>query len=493
MDGGAKQGILGGFPRPPPGGSEPSAGVGTLVPESSPVRSPTIARLLALVPWLGLSLPAGADGDAPTAPTETIRLAESPSLSADGARLAFAWRGDIWLASGTGGPAQRLTTHPANDRAPHFAPDGRRLAFTSNRTGADQTFVLDLEGGEPVQITRHSEGSACQGWFPDGRDLLVAGRRDHDHDRPERFFRVAATAGAPQRLLFDDWGYDGAISPDGKRLAFVRQGTGWSRKGYRGSQAAQVWVHDLAGGAFQRLSKGPHEERWPLWSPDGASLRLVSGEDGTRNLVSVDVAHGSRACLTSFVDDGVVSPTASADGRVFVFRVLFDLYRLELGSGKPPALLTFTVSGEATAEPERRDELAKAAQVAFSPDGREVAFTAGGDLWVMDTELREPKRVTSTPEEERDPVFSSDYQTLVFVSDAGGRTDLWKAVRAQPERWWWQNEEFTLARLTDDAVAESTPRLTPDGATLLYARAPGELWKRPLAGGEALRLTTGFD
>jgi Tol biopolymer transport system component len=386
-----------------------------------------------------------------------------------------------------------LTTHPAIDRSPHFAPDGRRLAFTSNRTGADQTFVLDLEGGEPVQITRHSEGSACQGWFPDGRELLVAGRRDHDHDRPERFFRVAATPGAPQRLLFDDWGYDGAISPDGKRLAFVRQGTGWSRKGYRGSQAAQVWVHELASDSFQRLSKGPHEERWPRWSPDGASLRLVSGEDGTRNLVSVDVAHGSRACLTSFVDDGVVSPTASADGRVFVFRVLFDLYRLELGSGKPPVLLAFTAAGEPTAEPERRDELAKAAQVAFSPDGREVAFTAGGDLWVMDTELREPRRVTSTPEEERDPVFSPDYQTLVFVSDAGGRTDLWKAVRAQPERWWWQNDEFTLARLTDDAVAEGTPRLTPDGATLLYARAPGELWKLPLAGGEALRLTTGFD
>jgi tricorn protease len=422
---------------------------------------------------------------------EVMRLVEGPALSPDGTELAFAWRGDVWLAASTGGPARRLTAHPANDRGPRFAPDGRRLAFTSNRTGADQVFVLDLSGGEPVQVTRHSEGSVCQGWFPDGKELLVAGRRDHDHDRPERFLRVEARPGAKERLLFDDWGYDGTLSPDGTRLAFVRQGTGWSRKGYRGSQAAQVWVHALGTERFDRVSKGPHEERWPLWAPDGASLRLVSGEDGTRNLISVDLAHGSRACLTSFVDDGVTFPTCSADGRVFVFRVLADLYRFEPGT--PPRRLELRALGEPSAEALRREELTKASEVAFSGDGREVAFCAGGDIWVMDTELREPRRVTDTPEEEREPLFSHDFQTLFYVSDRDGRTDLWRAERKDCACWWWQNETFTHARITDDVAAEGMPRLTPDGATLLYTRSPGTLWKRPVAEGEPTQVVDGWD
>jgi Tol biopolymer transport system component len=253
-----------------------------------------------------------------------------------------------------------------------------------------------------------------------------------------------------------------------------------------------VWVHDLAAGTFRRLSKGPHEERWPLWSADGRSLWISSEEDGTRNLVSIDVEHGSRACLTTLVDDGVLFPTASSDGKVVVFRRLFDLWRFEPGTGKPPEPLTFTAPGDPTVEPTRREELVKASEATTSADGREVAFIAGGDVWVMDTELREPRRVTDTPEEERDPVFSPDLQALVFVSDAGGRTDLWKAACADCDRWWWQNGEFKLTRITDDAVAESEPRFTPDGSTLLYTRVPGDLWKVPWQGGTPERLVTGF-
>lgn len=450
-----------------------------------------LAGLLALAALPGLR--AGTADPAAAGPGTPMRLVEGPCLSPDGTRLAFAWRGDLWLAPSTGGSATRLTAHPASDRHPRFSPDGRRLAFTSNRSGADQAWLLDLAGGEPQQVTTHSEGAQVQGWFPDGQHLLVLGRRDHDHARPERLLRVAAQPGAREELLFDDWGYDAAVSPDGTRLAFVRQGTGWSRKGYRGSQAAQVWVHELGSERFTRLSQGPHEERWPSWTPDGKGLRVASGEDGTRNLVLVDLARGSRACLTSFVDDGVVAPTSSADGKVLVFRVLFDLWRLEPGSGTPPQRLDLRWEGEPVGEDTRRDELGKAQDVAFSADGREVAFTSGGDVWVMDTELREPRRITDTPEEEREPCFAPDFQSLVFVSDAGGRTDLWRATRKDASRWWWQNEAFALERLTDDPQAESTPTFTADGEMLVYGRGPGDLWRKPAAGGDATRLVTGFD
>jgi tricorn protease len=123
----------------------------------------------------------------------------------------------------------------------------------------------------------------------------------------------------------------------------------------------------------------------------------------------------------------------------------------------------------------------RAAQAAFSDDGREIAFIANGDVWVMDTELREPVQVTSTPEEERDPVFSPDFGTLVFVSDAGGQCDLWKATRADPKRYWWQNREFELTKLTNDAPAEWGPRFTPDGR-LAFVALRGDIWTMKLDG-----------
>lgn len=465
------------------------------MPTPPPAAAPRRGRLLLAALAAGLLAPGAppAAGDGPPAGAERVRLAESPSLSPDGSTLAFAWRGDVWLAPAGGGAARRLTSHPATERHPRFAPDGRALAFTSNRTGTDQVYVQALAGGEPRALTRHSEGAVCQGWFPDGQRVLVLGRRDHAAERPERLLSVPVDGSGRETLLFDGHGYDGQISPDGRHLAFVRHGQPWTRKGYRGSAAAQVWVHELGTPSFRRLSQGPHEERWPLWSPDGRAVWLVSEEDGTKNLVAVDLEHGSRANLSALRDDGVTFPCRSGDGRTVVFRRLGDLLALDLGAGPQPRTLDLWAEGDRTTERVRREELVKAAQAAFSGDAREVAFTAGGDVWVMDTELREPRRVTDTPEEERDPVFSPDLQSLVYVSDAGGRTDLWRAVRTAPERWWWQQSAFTCTRLTDDEAVEQDPRLTPDGTTLLYTRTPGDLWRRPLAGGEPVRLLQGFD
>ena len=105
--------------------------------------------------------------------------------------------------------------------------------------------------------------------------------------------------------------------------------------------------------------------------------------------------------------------------------------------------------------------MATATDVAFSKDGLEIAFIAGGDLWVMDTELKEPRQVTRTPEEERDPVFSPKGDAILFVSDQGGQTDLWKAERADAAKDWWLNTAFKLDQLSHDTEVESTSSSAP--------------------------------
>jgi tricorn protease len=84
---------------------------------------------------------------------ETIRLANNPALSPDGSLLAFDWNGDIWLAPSSGGEAKPRTQHSGRDTHPRFSPDGKEIAFVSDRDGSTQVYVVPTNGGTPQQLT----------------------------------------------------------------------------------------------------------------------------------------------------------------------------------------------------------------------------------------------------------------------------------------------------------------------------------------------------
>jgi tricorn protease len=429
---------------------------------------------------------------------EPIRLASDPTLSPDGKTLVFAWRGDLWSVPTAGGTAKALTTHPASDRSPLFSPDGKTIAFVSNREGSDQVYTMPAGGGAPTQLTFHTSGYGLEDWYPDGKSLLASGRRDHGWNARQavRFFKIAADKRGPETMVFDTYGADAKISPDGKKLLFTREGEQWWRKGYRGSQASQVWMADLDPATptptFSALLQTDRSNRAPLWKPDGSGFYYV-GQNGTAgNLMEHALGNGAPKALTQFGDDLVVMPCISRDGGTVVFRHLFDLYRWSPGAGGTPAKIDVVFDGDSAPVSIQRRVLTQATQAAFTDDGLEIAFIAGGDLWVMDTELREPRQVTNTPEEERSPQFSPDGQTLLFLSDAGGQSDLHVATRADAAKYWWQNETFKTAKLTNDGEAESNPQYRPDGRQIAFVKGRGELWTMDADGKNAKRILGGF-
>jgi tricorn protease len=407
---------------------------------------------------------------------EVIRLANNPALSPDGKTLAFDWDGDIWSVPAAGGVARRLTQHPARDREPRFSPDGGQLAFVSERSGSPQVQVMPSGGGTPRQLTFHTAGYSLQEWCPDGKRLLVNAVRDHFWRHAERFFTVSIESRQAEQLVFDDYGHNGCLSPDGKRLLFAREGPAWWRKGYHGSQASQIWLYDLDSKSFRRVLDEDTGCRWPLWKPDGKGFYYISARSGSANLWEHDLASGASQQLTHFTDDSVVFPCISRDGSTVVFRHLFDLYRLCPGRDKEPQRIDLRHASDPVKDRVERRVLRQASEAAFTADGLDIAFIAGGDLWVMDTELREPKPVTATAEEERHPVFSPDGQTLLFVADRDARSDIWRAVRADRSRPWWQNDRFTLERLTDDGEVKKSLKFSPGGKSLAYLRGRGDLW-----------------
>jgi Tol biopolymer transport system component/C-terminal processing protease CtpA/Prc len=421
-----------------------------------------------------------------------IRLPAGLSLTPDGSTLVLSWRGDLWRCASTGGAARRLTFHPAPDTRPCVSPDGTQVAFTSTRTGSEQVFVLPLEGGTPRQVTQHSEGSRVVGWFPDGRSVLVWSRRDADWHAAGRLYRRPLDPDEPARMVFDARCGRGTVSPDGHWLAFTRGGMGWMRKGYHGALASQLWLYNLRTGAFRRLGRGDRGALWPLWAPDSRTLYYVAEDDGTWNLWSRDVQGGPPTQITHLKDDGVAAPTLSADGHVLVYRRLFDVFRLDLPAGGAPVPVRVVDPGPPTVQLATHVTRTRATQVAFTRDAREIAFVAGGDVWVMDTVLREPRRITRTAAEERDPVFAPDGHSLFFVSDALGSTDVWRARRTDEDAWWWQNETFDVTRVTHDAPADGNLRVTPDGKRLAWLKG-SDLWSMALDGSDARRHVRSFE
>lgn len=222
---------------------------------------------------------AGAAGAA-----EEIRLPANPSLGPKGRRLAFTWRGDIWLADL--GPvkeaepgddpkplsARLMTRHPARERDPAIDPRGKRLAFISNRTGVDQVWIMAIDGSTaPTQLTFHSEGVRKVDWMPDGRALLISAVRDHFWRHTARFFLIKPEPRSPETLLFDATGRTGSPTADGRSLLFIREGVQWWRKGYTGPRASQIWRYDRDGERFTELVREPGGARFPIARPEAAA------------------------------------------------------------------------------------------------------------------------------------------------------------------------------------------------------------------------------
>src|SRR5205085_5610674 len=159
---------------------------------------------------------------------------------------------DLWAAKDDGTQPRRLTAHPSASVHPRFSPDGKWIAFTAARYGNDDVFVMPAEGGEARRLTYHSAGDTVVGWTRDSKKVLFSSARGRVYPGIPSLYEVPVDGG-PEEAVPTDWGYWGSYSPDGKRLAFNRHPMVWSRKHYRGSYAADLWVLDVDGRNFRKL------------------------------------------------------------------------------------------------------------------------------------------------------------------------------------------------------------------------------------------------
>ncbi|HST92550.1 MAG TPA: amidohydrolase family protein [Brevundimonas sp.] len=444
----------------------------------------------------------------------------SVDVSPDGRTIAFDMLGDIYVMPIAGGEARAIASGVAWDMQPKWSPDGRHIAFTSDRGGGDNIWVMDADGSNMLQISREKFRLLSQpDWSPDG-EFIVA--RKH--------FTSSRSLGAGEMWMYHRSGGDGvqmtekrtpqkdtgepAFSPDGRYLYFSDDATPGTTFEYSKDVNTQIYVIrrlDRETGEIDPYVTGPGGSIRPTPSPDGKSLAFIRRVRYQSTLYVMDIESGRETPVFSGLDRDLqetwaihgVYPAISwtPDNRSIVFWAGGKIQRVDVASGAVSDIpfhvadtrrVQDAVRFPVEVAPERFDvKMIRWARP--SPDGSQVVFEALGNLWIRDLPTGTPRRLTRQSDHfELYPNWSRDGRSIVYTT--------------------WDDEDFGSVRVVPASGGEGRavtarpghyvePTFSPDGRAIVYrtvsdgfltsalwSRDPG-VYRIPTAGGEPEFIT----
>lgn len=365
--------------------------------------------------WIGLQVPLGSVSEA--------RLVRYPHYH--GGRIAFTYLADIWVADDSGGNIRRLTVNRARDVHPRFSPDGKWVAFSSDRNGNLDVFVMPAEGGTAKALTSHSADDTVLTWSRDSRAILFASNRAEDF--VGKLYTVGLEGGMPVNIGAD-MGVWATYSPDGSRVAINRHGQLYWRKYYRGANATEVTVMDIAAKRFHDLTDFAGLDSWPMWARDG-HIYFVSDREGSglTNIWRVSDKGGKAEQVTTFKAGDVRWPSISDDGRTIVFEHDFGIWKLDVATRKAAAV-PLMIAAETQENPtEVRTFSSEVDDYDLEPSGQRIAFSIHGEVFTAPTEEGELTQITDGAARDRDVSYAPDGTRVAYVSDRTGREEIYLA------------------------------------------------------------------
>ena len=454
-------------------------------------RAPVLVAI-ALSAVIALAGPAAADPDL------WLRY---PAISPDGGTVVFSHRGDLWRVPADGGRAIPLTVHAAHEFMPVWSPDGSKIAFASDRYGNYDIFVMPAAGGPATRLTFHSADDFPSSFAPDGEHVLFAsGRLDsrtmvgypRNSAQPE-LYAVALAGGMPQLVLTTPAMY-AAWNPAGTLLAYSDEKgleSEW-RKHDDSSFARDLWLYDAASGQHTRLTEPGADDRQPVWAPGGEALYYLSERDGTFNVWRLALEEGAEPeQLTFHSIHPVRFLSVSNDG---------DLcYGWDGGVWVRPSGATDSRKLEIDIAADRRHNEVEHVDVAreisdfdLSPDGKEIAFVARGEVFVTSTAHGDTRRITSTPEQERSVSFHPDGRSLIYASERGGSWNIYRTdLTDDNEPSFFNATAFEEKPVLETGLETFQPHFSPDGKEVAYLEQRTALKVLNLASGESRTILPG--
>lgn len=399
-------------------------------------------------------------------------------ISPQGDKIAFCYKGDVYVVPVGGGKAMQLTTTSSYETTPVWSPDGKTLAFATDRNGNYDVYVVSSEGGVAQRVTTNSAYETPLAFSPDGKEIYFSAQIQKGADNVQfpaswitELYKVSVKGGRPEQVVAVPVG-SMSFDQDGKSfLYYDRKGSEnvW-RKHHVSSVARDVVYYDAKKETHTIMTTNVGEDRDPRYLPGYQEVVFLSERNGgSFNVYKAPANDLEKAEAVTRYKTHPVRFLSVANNGVICYGYMGEIYAHHVGE-KPKKVHVEIVNDQPTEQLEKKS-FGGIGDFDLSQDGKLVAFTSRGEVFVTGTdEYATTKQVTHTAQPERSPSFSKDGRTLVYASERDGYWNIYQATIERKDDY-----NFAYATLVDekplfpnDGVERLDPTYSPDGKEIAF-------------------------
>lgn len=406
-----------------------------------------------------------------------------PNISPDGKTIAFTYMGDIYKVNSNGGDAVRLTTNSAYDFNPIWSPDSKQIAFASDRKGNFDIYTMSIDGGVAKRLTTNSAKEIPSAFTPDGKQILFTADIADDFRNamfPKSYlselYVVNVAGGRPVQLLTtpaEDARYNKAKTV----LVYTDKKAGenaW-RKHHTSSVARDIRSYDVKTKTHKFLTTFKGEDRQPIFNANEDALYYLSEQSGDFNIWKMTINNPSEKTQITNFKKNPVRFLSVANNNLLCYGYDGEIYTQK--EGGEPQLVNISLRNDNTPYSTLYKEYSYGAtEMSVSPNGKEIAFVVRGEVFVTSVEYSTTKRITNTPEQERNVSFSPDGKKVIYAGERNGSWNIYESHAVDTATIDLAHatllEETTILANDDETFK---PKYSPDGKEVAFLANRTEL------------------
>lgn len=351
--------------------------------------------------------------------SETYFLSQ-PSLTPDGQTVVFSFEGDIWKASLADKQAYRLTAMQGYETGAKVSPDGKWIAFTGRQYGNPDVFVMPINGGDIRQVTYHSAADEMSSWGWDSQTIYFTSSRMGQISG----FKVPLTGGTPQRVFgnyFFQYDHNLVENPTTGEIYFNDTWESASqahRKRYKGAFNPDIQSYNPKTKKYTKYTTWEGKDFGTTVDKNGTIYFISDEMNGEYNLYTI--ANGKKTALTQF-PTSIKVPSVSAAGNRVVFERDYQLWQYDVSLKKAEKLNFAIFRNNVLSKEKDFDVKGTITYFDVSPDGKKLAFTSRGEIFVSDIDGKFIQQIAKGSAERAQEIkWLSDNKTLLYNQTKDG-------------------------------------------------------------------------